>query len=115
MGEASWQRGFDDAFGLRSPITRTAATVEAGRAIYRTRCVACHGERGRGDGPAGVALVPPPADLVLHIPQHTEGELFYYVSRGIPKTAMPAWDAVLSEAERWTVIHYLEELAGGRP
>jgi copper transport protein len=112
---AEWDRGFERAYDLATPFGATPETVAAGRAIYRERCVACHGDRGRGDGPAGAALLPWPADLVLHVPQHTEGELFYYVSRGIPGTAMPAWDRVLSERERWEVVHYLYALAAGAP
>jgi mono/diheme cytochrome c family protein len=52
---------------------------------------------------------------VLHVPQHTDGELFYYVSEGIPETAMPAWRAAISERERWELVHYLRDLADGRP
>jgi cytochrome c551/c552 len=28
--------------------------------IFKTRCVTCHGESGKGDGPASVALNPKP-------------------------------------------------------
>lgn len=35
----------------------------AGRADYETLCAACHGSSGRGDGPVGRDLSPPPADL----------------------------------------------------
>jgi mono/diheme cytochrome c family protein len=79
------------------------------------RCVSCHGARGRGDGPLAASLTPPPADLVLHVPQHPDGELFWYVSRGSPGTAMPAWDTVLSEDDRWSLVHYLRDLAAGAP
>jgi hypothetical protein len=30
--------------------------------ILKLRCAACHGERGKGDGPAAVALTPKPRD-----------------------------------------------------
>jgi copper resistance protein D len=79
------------------------------------RCVSCHGARGRGDGPLASSLTPPPADLVLHVPQHPDGELFWYVGRGSPGTAMPAWDTVLSEEDRWSLVHYLRQLAVGAP
>ncbi len=36
--------------------------IEA-RSIWDTRCVNCHGVRGRGDGPAGRATSPPPRDF----------------------------------------------------
>ncbi|MCS6925842.1 MAG: cytochrome c [Candidatus Binatia bacterium] len=36
---------------------------EWGKDLYMLRCASCHGEGGRGDGPAAVALKNPPADL----------------------------------------------------
>jgi mono/diheme cytochrome c family protein len=35
----------------------------AGRADYQALCAGCHGDSGRGDGPVGRDLNPPPADL----------------------------------------------------
>lgn len=96
-------------------VAPSVEAVDAGRAIYRERCVACHGERGRGDGPAGVTLDPRPADLVLHVPQHTDGELYYMISVGIPGSAMPEWRSVLSEQQRWELVLYLRVLASGNP
>lgn len=111
--EADWTRGLNDAVGLRDAESVTAASIAHGRALYGEHCIACHGERGRGNGPSAVGLDPPPADLVLHVPQHTDGELFYMISRGLPNSAMPAWRAQLTDRERWDIVHYLRELAAG--
>ncbi|MCC6304043.1 MAG: cytochrome c [Rhodobacteraceae bacterium] len=35
----------------------------AGRGLYAEYCAACHGPRGRGDGPAAAGLAVRPADL----------------------------------------------------
>ena len=40
----------------------TPAMLETGRSLYKTNCVACHGETGRGDGPGAGVLKPPPRD-----------------------------------------------------
>lgn len=40
----------------------TPAMIEQGRAIYKANCAACHGDGGKGDGPAAGALKPPPRD-----------------------------------------------------
>jgi mono/diheme cytochrome c family protein len=37
--------------------------VRAAEDIFARRCATCHGERGRGDGPAGRGLFPPPRDF----------------------------------------------------
>lgn len=113
--ELAWLKGFDTAAGIESPEPRSEAAVDAGRALYGERCIACHGGRGRGDGPAAVGLHPPPADLLLHVPQHTDGELYYFIARGVPGTAMPQWRAVLSERERWHLVHYLRAIGAGTP
>lgn len=44
--------------------SRRASTValERGRALYNVNCVSCHGDTGRGDGPAAGVLKPPPRD-----------------------------------------------------
>jgi high-affinity iron transporter len=44
------------------PAAISPAVIEHGRGLYKTNCVACHGESGKGDGPASGALKPKPRD-----------------------------------------------------
>jgi putative copper export protein/mono/diheme cytochrome c family protein/peroxiredoxin len=97
---------------LTPSVAYTAASIDRGAAIYRTECAACHGIGGYGDGPAAAGLRPPPADLTArHTADHTVGDLFWWVSHGIPGSAMPAFEDRLSPEARWDVLNFVRALA----
>ncbi len=95
----------------RNPVPLTAESVKAGQRLYEAHCAACHGPQGTGDGPAAVGLARKPADLRLHVPMHSDGQLYLWVTLGVPGTPMPAFADRLSDQERWQVVHYLRVLA----
>ena len=95
---------------LQNPFPPTPESLETGAASYVQICQACHGETGRGDGPAGVALDPPPADLVVHVPLHPEADLFRFIRDGIPGTGMAPLGGQLSEEQIWHVVNYIRTL-----
>jgi mono/diheme cytochrome c family protein len=41
----------------------TEVVAVEGRDLFLRYCASCHGDGGKGDGPAAAALQPPPADL----------------------------------------------------
>lgn len=45
-----------------APAAVPPAILDRGRTLYKANCAACHGDGGRGDGPAAGALKPPPRD-----------------------------------------------------
>lgn len=98
----------------RDPLPDTAEVIDAGRQTFQANCAICHGPRGLGDGPAAFTLSPRPVNLQLHVPQHAEGEIFYWISQGVAGTGMPAWKDKLSEEQRWQVIRFLQALSAGR-
>jgi len=102
-----------DVVNVRSPVPADAASLARGEQIYQQAgCVSCHGDTGRGDGPAGLRLVPRPADFRVHMAAgHTDGQLFFWVTAGVQNTAMPAFDDRLSVEERWDVINYIRTFA----
>lgn len=99
---------------LQNPVPNTPENIQAGRAVFQQSCALCHGPQGRGDGVAALAMNPRPVNLQLHVPQHPDGFLHYWISDGVAGTQMPAWKGQLSETQIWQVIRYLRELAAGR-
>lgn len=67
-----------------------AADAEGGKAIYAAKCLACHGEQGKGDGPAAAALPKPVPDLTK--PEFwkdmTDDRLKSSISNGKPNGVM---------------------------
>ncbi|MDE2686675.1 MAG: copper resistance protein CopC [Chloroflexota bacterium] len=96
---------------VRNPIPPTADSVASGRANYERHCMTCHGEHGLGDGPGGIGLEPPPADLSIHVPLHGDAELFRFVSDGIEGTSMVALSDRLTEDEIWHIINFIRAQA----
>lgn len=97
------------AKGVKNPVDK-AAGVKAGKSLFNTNCAMCHGNTGRGDGPAGAALKPKPENLTgKDVQRQADGELFWKISEG--RGAMPPWKS-LSEKDRWSLVHYIRSLAG---
>jgi mono/diheme cytochrome c family protein len=79
--------------------------------LYEQKCVLCHGETGRGEGPVAQSLPQSPADFTdtRKMKEVTDGELFWKMSTG--RGSMPSWQDSLSETERWQLVSYLCVLA----
>ncbi len=95
---------------LTNPVPADEASLVRGRALYESYCVSCHGPRGRGDGPAAASLPVPPADLAIHAPAHTDGELFRFIANGLRGTPMPAFKDRLREEDIWHLVNYIKTL-----
>ena len=95
----------------RAPETAPAPSpdpvlAELGREIFLRRCASCHGDAGRGDGPAAGALRTPPADLTRIAARRggsfPKGEIARFVDGRFAVEAhgsreMPVWGERLGE------------------
>jgi len=100
--------------GLVNPLPNDAATLARGQQTYAQNCAVCHGPAGRGDGPLAQQLQPPPADLASgHLATHTDGDIYQWVTHGIPGTGMPAFSGPLNDQDTWAVIRYIRTLRNG--
>jgi mono/diheme cytochrome c family protein len=66
-------------------------SMELGEKIVQERCVLCHGQDGKGDGPGGAALNPKPRNWTDHsyMGTRTDDQLYDVIYNG--KGSMPAW------------------------
>lgn len=91
-----------------------------GRRLYGTYgCASCHGESGRGDGPAAAALRDP-FGLPARVPDFALGHLvflggpepedvFRMLTLGLEGSPMPSF-AALPEADRWDLTSFVTSL-----
>lgn len=98
---------------LRNPLPVNAAEIREGARLYKTNCSACHGNNGKGDGPAAASLHPRPADHTsAAVQSETDGSLFYKLSEG--RTPMPGFKSSLNPTQRWQLIEYIRTLGKAR-
>ena len=101
--------------GLPSPPP--AEQIEAGKRVYFTKCVWCHGVEGAGDGPGAVRLWPRPRNFnagTFKIRHTASGQLplidldlLQTVTHGLPGSAMPSWEGILTEQQRKDVLAFV--------
>lgn len=95
----------------RPTVPYQAASIAEGARLYRAHCATCHGATGAGDGPAGQGLPRRPADLrAPHTSQHTAGDLFWWLTHGIPRGGMPPFGERLTVEDRWDVVNFVRTL-----
>jgi mono/diheme cytochrome c family protein len=103
-------------FGLTLGLTAPSGWAETGdpakgEAIFEGICSACHGPKGKGDGPTGEMLTPPAADLTgLKLKDKPDAELFQTIQNGRPPTAMVAFKRKLSDQQIHDVVAYIRSL-----
>jgi glucose/arabinose dehydrogenase len=87
----------------KNPYAGEKHVVEAGAQLYANHCAACHGIRAQGTGNVP-ALASGPTQSA------TDGELFWYITRGDVSNGMPSW-ASLPAAQRWQIVTFLKALS----
>ena len=86
--------------------------VAAAAAIYQAQCAACHGATGKGDGPLGARLEPPPVAFSdeERARERSVFALYQVISQGLEGTAMASY-AALPEEDRWALAFYVGQFA----
>src|SRR5438132_253234 len=108
-----------------NPAKPDPKMIEEGKKIYFRKCVWCHGVDGAGDGPGAGRLWPRPRNFnqgtfkIRHTasgelplfdptkPVAGQNDLFDTVTHGLPGSAMPPWDGILTEQQRLQVLSFV--------
>jgi mono/diheme cytochrome c family protein len=95
-----------------------AKTLNLGHQVYTEYCMACHGVKGDGNGPAAKGSVPPPRNftqglykfgLVADSGLPTDADFKRIIQGGLHGTAMFPWD--ISDDQVYAVTQYIKTFA----
>lgn len=110
------EEGYESAGeNFKSPIPTTTENIEAGKQLFETFCVQCHGETGEGDG----SITAKAGGKYPVVPSYqsrkglAEGKMFHTITYG--KGLMGSHAYILNQRERWEVIQYIKVLMGDGP
>lgn len=95
-------------------MTLPVVAQEPGEILFQKHCQTCHGQQGRGDGPAAAALDPAPRDLTQRPYRFGcgPGAIVRTLRTGVEGSGMPSFDGVLTPDEMWALAGYVRSLQG---
>lgn len=101
-------------------VPSSAEVVARGKEVYqKAKCWECHGQEGRGDGPAAPKLKDDFENAIraanLRKGWQLKGgreaaDIFMRFSTGMDGTPMPSFTDSLPEEDRWALAHYVRSL-----
>lgn len=96
----------------------TADTLSLGKQVYIEYCMACHGMKGDGNGPAAKGSNPPPRNFTQGLYKFglvkdgglpTDADFKRIIQKGLHGTAMFKWD--ISDEQTFAVTQYIKTFA----
>jgi len=104
-GETTWVAP-KSADALTNPLKGNASATEEGKKLYTNMCAICHGNKGKGDGMAGMSLNPRPTNFTKeNIQNQTDGAIYWKITEG--RAPMASYKAVLKDNQRWQLVNYI--------
>jgi len=94
------------AKAMKNPLTGQQTAIDAGKTVYARNCLACHGKTLKGTGNV-------PSLIDGKLKGVTEGEIFWFITKGDKDNGMPAW-GFMPEEKRWQVVSYVGAAASGK-
>jgi cytochrome c553 len=101
---------------LSTALVAYAADAEQGKKLYGQFCASCHGQSGKGDGPAAAALNPKPRDHTdrEYMSKLSDDEMLKVIKNGgasVGKSPlMPPWGASLKDEQIQDIMAHIRSL-----
>lgn len=96
----------------KTVMSPTPELLARGKSLFDQTCATCHGTAGRGDGPGGKGLNPPPRNFTVNSNwkngTRIEG-IFKTLEEGIKGSAMVSYN-YLTKKDRMALVHYVQSL-----
>lgn len=108
FGQSSWTAP-KSANSLKNPLKADKTATDSGKSLYKLYCAICHGDKGKGDGMAGMSLKPRPANFTKEaFFKQSDGAIYWKLTEG--KAPMASYKTVLTEEQRWQLVNYITTL-----
>jgi cytochrome c len=106
----------DEIYNKVNPLKRDNKNYKKGKLLYMVKaktlqCKHCHGIQGDGKGGMAPESFPNPRNFTCAetMNQISDGQMFWAISHGIPKTSMPSYKEFLSEEQVWQLVLFVRE------
>jgi mono/diheme cytochrome c family protein len=119
-----WERRDIRTVAVPAAPPATPARLSRGKQLYAdAECLACHGERGRGDGPSAPTLkdnrdLPIIATDLTRPGRFKNGgrpeDIYRTLMTGLSGTPMPSYADSLEPDQAWDLVHYVLSLSNNR-
>jgi cytochrome c oxidase cbb3-type subunit 2 len=125
LNRGFWERDVVKTVRVPPPATLTPERLTRGKQLYAdAECLACHGERGRGDGPSAPTRKDnrnlPIAATDLTRPQRFKNgarpeDVYRTLVTGLGGTPMPSYADSLEPDQVWDLVFYLLSFSSNGP
>lgn len=99
-----------------SAFAEAPGDATAGKAVFQQNCVICHGNAGKGDGPAAAGLTPKPANFSERLASSEDKQRNVVTNGGAAEKLsplMPSFGEALSAQQIRDVVAFVRgDLAG---